>query len=205
MNWLRFGTLSVGALTTTLLLGLIMVYLLSRRHKPLDACFLTGYIAVIFILTLSYTIRYAVFSPLSLSTGQVSNLIVFGVAALIQFSYHYGGCRFPRESKIVLIISLVTGAGLWGSLFFVEDLAAVYDFEAQYFTYQFGPRIGIFTLPGFIWASSVFFRNSRAAGNEKKERDARSNRNFALLTPHYRYTAAFLSAVSVKRHFAQPL
>ena len=104
MSWLRLGSLSVGSLTTTVLLGVITVYLLALRSKSRDAWYLTGYIAVLFILLLSYTVRYSVFSPAGSRTGQFSNLIVFGTACLVQFAYHYGGDIYPRESRASLVM-----------------------------------------------------------------------------------------------------
>ena len=96
MSWFRLSSLSVGSLTTTLLLGVICAYLLSLKGKSSDTWFLTGYLGCLFVLLLSYAARYTIFSPAGADTGQVSNLIVFGVPCLIQFAYHYRGNTHPR-------------------------------------------------------------------------------------------------------------
>ncbi len=202
MEWLRLGTLSVGSLTTTILLGMITGYLLSLRGKRRDTWCLAGYLGTLFVLLLSYTVRYSLFSPVSLATGQVSNLIVFGLVCLIQFAYHYGENHHPRESRIALYVSLGLSAVIWGSLF-LDRGQAVYDFQAEYFTYEYGPRISILTLAGYCWALSVLVRkvvrasrhSERAAGGEAAARGAAlralvqprgrtavSCRSFALLT-----------------------
>jgi PAS domain S-box-containing protein len=178
MSWLRLSTLSIGSLTTTILLGVIAGYMLAQRKKQADAWYLAGYIFALFILLLSYTIRYSVYSPAALATGQMSNLVVFGVVSLIQFAYHFGGNEHPRESRVVLILSLAASFFVWASLFLPGSRPAVYDFKAEYFTYVYGPRISILTLIGYVWACIVFIRKvGRLSG-----RTAASARSFALLT-----------------------
>ena len=88
MNWLRFSTLSIGSLTTTLLLAVITGYLLSLKVKHPDTWYLAGYLGSLFVLLLSYTVRYSVFSSASVLTGQFSNLIVFGVVSKHLFFLH---------------------------------------------------------------------------------------------------------------------
>jgi len=202
MSWLRLGNLAISSLTTSILLGVICGYLFAVKKKSPDTWFLTGYITSLFILMLSYTIRYSLFSPAGMATGQVSNLIVFGVICLVQFAYHYGGNFHRRESRIVLLIFLSLAIVAWGSLFFKDQFPAVYDFQAQYFTFEYGPRISIVTLGGYLWAFVVLLRKtllfSRQAVPEADRRlrsnrairvflrlygrKARSARSFALLT-----------------------
>jgi PAS domain S-box-containing protein len=176
MSWLRLGSLSVGSLTTTILLGVITGYLLALKNKTVDTWYLTGYIAVLFLLLLSYTVRYSVFSPAAVATGQFSNLIVFGVVCLVQFAYHYGGNLHPGESRIVLYAQLVLSTLAWASLFWMRNVPVVYDFQAQYFTYEYGPRISLATLGGYIWAVVVLARKtvalSRRAGSGKNQAEA---------------------------------
>jgi PAS domain S-box-containing protein len=197
MSWLRLSSLSVGSLTTTILLGVITGYLLSLKNKTVDSRYLAGYIATLFVLLLSYTFRYSVFSPAAMASGQISNLIVFGVVCFVQFAYHIAGNLQPRESRIALCVQLAASLLAWGSLFFAPHLRAVYDFRAQYFTYEFGPRIGMVTLAGYVWTVVVLARKtvilsrraSTTAGHESvaghllrpSGRAARSTGSFALL------------------------
>ena len=55
------STYSVGSLATTLLLGVITGYLLALRNKSRENWYLTGYIGILLLLLLSYTIRYSLF------------------------------------------------------------------------------------------------------------------------------------------------
>jgi PAS domain S-box-containing protein len=157
-----------------------------------------GFIFVLFILLLSYAVRYSIFSNAGRATGQVSNLIAFGVVSLIRFAYVYGENLNRKESRIVFFVSAVVALGVWMSIFFVRDLPVVYDFKAEYFTFEFGPRISMFTLPGFLWAIVVLFRKTVAFSRRTERpasargvvrtllrpagRLARSARSFALLS-----------------------
>ena len=142
------------------------------KGKSPDTRYLTGYLATLLLLLLSYTIRYSIFSAAGLVTGQVANLIVFGVVCLVQFAYHYGGCLHKKESRLALYLFLIAAAAAWSSNFFRPGLPAVYDFQAQYFTYEFGPRISVVTLAenandAILILSKegrVVYTNTRAAG-----------------------------------------
>ncbi len=190
MSWFRLSSLSVGSMSTTILLGLISGYLLTLRRKTPDTWYLSGYLGVLFVLLLSYAVRYSLFSAAGLYTGQFSNLIVFGVVCLIQFAYHFGGNIYVRESRILLYLSLTAALVSWGSLFFRSVVPAVYDFEAEYFSFEYGPRIGAVTLIGYLWAISVMVRKTVlfsggaifASLIRPVGRKARSTRSFALLT-----------------------
>ncbi|MBT3273083.1 MAG: PAS domain S-box protein, partial [Spirochaetales bacterium] len=199
MTWLRFGTLSVGSLNTTILLGLITAYLLVVKNKPRDTRYLAGYLGILFMLLLSYTVRYSFFTNTGLAVSQTSNAIVFGVACLIQFSYHYRENTYKREASIVLWVSFGAAAVIWVSLFFLRNIPEVYDFKAQYFAGTFDARISILVLIFYLWAIGVLLRKmvrfSRAHTEVKpgifgslgclvlpKGQAAVSTRSFALLS-----------------------
>ena len=196
LTWLRFNTLSVGSLTTTLLLLLITAYLLSLKNKRPDTWYLAGYLSVLLILLLSYTIRYSVFAGISRHTRQFSNMVIFGVVCLIQFAYWYGTNHHRLESRIVLIVTLGAALIVWGSLFVRRDASVSYDFKAEYFSFAHGSRISYVILIGYLWSILVLLRkvvrSSRleSAGRcssvhhllRPVGRVAHSTRSFALLT-----------------------
>ncbi len=158
MSWLRLGTLAIESLSSTILLLVITLYLVSMKEKTAEAWFFTGYLGSLFILLLSYTIRYSVFSSASLATGQISNLIVFGVVCLIQFAYRYGEYSYKREGQVVFAMTGVAATAVWVSLFFEKDTTRLYDFSAQYFSIFYSPKVSIFVLFCYLWAISVFIR-----------------------------------------------
>ncbi len=196
MSWFRLNALAVGSLTTTILLGVTTFYLLSLKHKGRETLYLSGYLGSLFVLLLAYTVRYSVFSAAALATGQVANLIVFGVASLIQFAYWFGGNPNRTESRIVLAATLTLAFAAWGTLAVSGRHEALYDFRAEYFTYAFDPRVSILALAEYIWALVVFVRKIGATDERAQSgivpfvrrvirpagKIAASHRSFALLT-----------------------
>ena len=193
LSWLRFNTLSVGSLTTTLLLALITGYLLSLPKKHTDTWYLAGYLGTLLVLLLSYTLRYSVFTSAARHTGQFSNLIVFGVVCLIQFAYRYGENPYPTEARIAAFLSAAGAFLVWASLFFDRSIPITYDFKAQYFTFEYGPRISYYTLIGYLWTFAVLVRKVLRGERPQRctavrllirptGRVAQSARSFAALT-----------------------
>jgi RsiW-degrading membrane proteinase PrsW (M82 family) len=160
MEWFRLGNLAISSLATTILFAVMTGYMLTVKKKSTDAWLLTGYIATLFLLMASYTVRISIFSFVAIATGQISNLIVFAVIFLIQFAYYYGENYNIRESRIVLIISFLIATAAWISLFLNNQIPVVYDFEAQYFTLEFGPRISFVTMGGYLWAFLTLLRKT---------------------------------------------
>ncbi len=185
MGWLRLGVLAVGSFATSIMLLVIGAYVAALRGKTRDTWFLLGYLLSLCVLLVSYTARYSLFTPAGLATGQVSNLIVFGIVCLIQFAYRYGGLDRPREARVALAVSLALAAGVWGVNFLLSSAPAVYDFEAEYFTYEYGPHISSFALAGYLWAFCVLVRRAlrspAAAGRRADPRLRASLLRFAFL------------------------
>jgi len=170
MGWLRLGTLAIESLSSTILLFAITLYLLSRKEKSGEALFFTGYLGFLFLLLLSYTVRYAVFSAASMATGQISNLIVFGLVCFVQFAYRYGSDIFKREARIVFLLTGVAAAAVWISLFFERGAGRHYDFRAQFFTVSYSPKVSVYLLTSYIWATVVLLRKTvRFSRQEPRE------------------------------------
>jgi len=126
----------------------------------------------------------------------MANLIVFGGTCLIQFAYWFGGNPYRRESRWILIGALAADIVAWVTLFVPARYPAIYDFRAEYFTYDFDARVSLIALGEYLWALVVFVRkvaltDERAAGGytswfrrvlHPAGRIARSHRDFALLT-----------------------
>lgn len=198
MEWFRLNALSVGSITSTILLVIIFVYLFSLKNKTHDTWYLTGYLGSLFLLLSSYTFRYFIFSHIGIITGHISNLIVFGVFCLIQFSYNYKRKIFKKESKIFFYLFLITGLIVWIIQLFKPEMKPVYDFQSEYFTYIFDPSISIVTLTGYIWSFIILIRKTiylsklNDTRSEKRNiiriilkpsgRSAVSSRSFAILS-----------------------
>ena len=119
------------------------------------------YYCVLSILLLSYIIRYSVLSVFATHTGQASNLIVFGIVSYVLFAYLFLGNYYPLESKIITSLFSVTALFVYVSIFVKYPLLRlVYDFQAHYFTYLYGLRVGLIVGLGYMWIMVIFLRKT---------------------------------------------
>jgi hypothetical protein len=94
-------------------------------------------------------------------TGQVSNLILFGIVCYILFAYLFQGNYYPLESKIATTLFSIAALFVYISIFAkYPTLGRTYDFQAHYFTYVYGVRVSVVTGLGFIWIIIIFFRKT---------------------------------------------
>jgi len=163
MDWFRFSTFSIGNMTAFIILCLILVYLLRIKEKSRPSWFLLGYVAVLALLLLSYLLRYTIFNPVSFYTGEMSNLIVFGVLLCMLFAYHFPENRHPRESWIVPAAYFCAGtAAFISSIFSGKE---VYSFIAHFFTREMDARIAIVAGSGYLWTVILFLRKAALFSN----------------------------------------
>lgn len=158
MEWLRFGTLAIESLSSTILLMAITIYLISVKQKTADGRFFTGYLGFLLVLHLSYTVRYSVFAPGSMAVSQFANLIVFGLLCFIQFAYHYGGCSNRKEANLAFLVTGVAAVAVWLSLFFEKEAEKLYDFSAQFYFVSYSPKVSIFVFVCYLWGTMVLIR-----------------------------------------------
>lgn len=110
MEWLRFTHLSIGSLCFSIVAGVLVYYLLTARVKSKQTWFLAGFVGFSLVMSLSYVVRYSVLSPSAGVYYAFANSIVFGIALLLFFGYHFPRNLHPRESKIVPFGYLAVGA-----------------------------------------------------------------------------------------------
>jgi hypothetical protein len=164
MEWLRFSNLAIGSFPTGILLCVLTIFLLTIKKKSLSTWVLIGYFSVLSILLLSYVFRYSILSTFVLHTGQVSNLIVFGIVSYLLFAYLFQENIHPSESKIVVVLFTIAAIYVYISNFWrYPELERIYDFKAHYYTYVFGPRVSIVTGLGYVWIIVLFFRKTVSA------------------------------------------
>jgi hypothetical protein len=140
---------------------MLTIFLLNIKKKSLSTWMLIVYYCVLSILLLSYIIRYSVLSVFATHTGQASNLIVFGIASYVLFAYIFMGNYYPLESKIITSLFSLAALYVYVSIFVkYPQLNLVYDFQAHYFTYLYGLRVGLIVGLGYMWIIFIFLRKT---------------------------------------------
>ena len=161
MEWLRISNLAIGSLPTGVLVWVLTIFLLSIKKKSLSTWMLIVYFGVLSLLTLSYILRYSILLTIVFHTGQLSNLIVFGIVSYILFAYLFQENFHPLESKIVTILFSAAALYVYFSIFWIyPELEKTYDFSAHYFTFVYGSGVSIVTGLGYFWIIVIFLRKT---------------------------------------------
>ena len=161
MEWLRFSNLAIGSFPTGVLMCVLTIFLLTIKKKSLSTWMLILYYCVLSILLLSYIVRYSVLSVFGTHTGQASNLIVFGITFYMLFAYLFLGNHYALESKIVASLFSVAALFVYVSIFVqYPRLMQIYDFQAHYYTYLYGVRVGLIVGLGYLWIIIIFLRKT---------------------------------------------
>jgi hypothetical protein len=159
MEWLRFSSLAIGFFPTGVLMCVLTIFLLTIKKKSLATWMLILYYLVLSILLLSYIVRHSVLSSFGSHTGQASNLILFGIAFYMLFAYLFLGNPYIVESKIVCTLFSTAALAVYISIFVqYAGLKQIYDFQAHYYTYLYGVRVGLMVGLGYLWIIIIFLR-----------------------------------------------
>ncbi len=161
MEWLKLSYHSIGTLTASILSFLLTFFLLTKKNKTAPTWWLAGLFAGIFSIFLGYFLAYSVYAPWGAYHRYLTVGVLFGIMSMIQFSYVFPRNEHPRESKIVLILSLIASFGAWGHFVFkTSDMEKVFNFDAHFFTFDYGKEAGIVIALEFLWIVIVLLRKT---------------------------------------------
>lgn len=210
----------MGFLPMLILHLLIVGYLLSWRQKSSATWLLIGWQSCLLLLIVSLFAARTVYNPLSVYLEWMggTTFAMLGTVFMIQFAYHFPRPFYPREARVLLIISSLVWLGLVG-LMVIEAKTApgVLNYHFEGFLYGFlippGEKQGLASFDifdllhplAFIWTLLIWLRQSvrlsRAEEhpnqpgwwqllNRPRGQAAVATRNFALL-----FVAALLTVV----------
>ncbi|MCP5481936.1 MAG: SpoIIE family protein phosphatase [Spirochaetales bacterium] len=93
--------------------------------------------------------------------------------AIVQFAYYYPRLDHARESRIVLVLSILLGLALVADFFWrAYDLRPSFDFAGEIFNYpnEVGSRVAIGILAFVLWFIVVMTRKLRLAKSSSERR-----------------------------------
>ncbi|MCE9501885.1 MAG: hypothetical protein K8R21_15500, partial [Leptospira sp.] len=161
MDWFQLSYHSIGLLTITIISLLIAVFLLTKKDKTGPTWWFAGFFTGFVALTMGYFMAYSVYAPWAAYHRYFTVGIVFGIMSMIQFSYNYPRNEHPKESKIVLIISFLASFGIWAHFIFKTiRMEQIYNFDAHFYTYDYGKEAGAVIALEFLWVLVVLLRKT---------------------------------------------
>ena len=102
----RLTALSIGSLSTAILIGVLTAYLIAIPNKPQALRHLIRYFASVALLAGTYFVRYSFLAETVVPISYLSDLVVLGIASFVSFAFHFPSNDFPRTARAV-------GRGFW--------------------------------------------------------------------------------------------
>jgi two-component system nitrate/nitrite sensor histidine kinase NarX len=176
-NIFSFILLSPGAMgffPTLLMQSIILVALLFWKQKSQATWLLIGWQFSLLLFIVSMFAGLTIYAPLSGYVYWIGGISFSWLASIliIQFAYRVPRLLYPREAQVVLVLSLLLGAGLVTLMYLEasrEPHVAIYGFEVFYYgilTTSQGPAFlsshlfDVLYPLAFLWILFIWLRQS---------------------------------------------
>ncbi|EQA36251.1 SpoIIE-like protein phosphatase domain protein [Leptospira inadai serovar Lyme str. 10] len=154
-----FSHHAIGVFSLFLLTCVLSGFLIFKKNKTLPTYYLIIMYLAYGTMFLGYFISYSLFDPISAYHRYLTVFMIFGIIAFIGFSYNFPENIHPKESKIVLVLSLIVGLGAWLHFIFkTYGKEKVFSFTAHQFSFDFGKEASAVILLCFIISIIILVR-----------------------------------------------
>ncbi|MCB1177979.1 MAG: SpoIIE family protein phosphatase [Leptospiraceae bacterium] len=163
MEWFRISYHSIGVVIVFLILLVEATFLIFKKDKTYPTYWLAGVFIGFSVMLFGYAIAYSVYEPIGAYHRYFTVFVLFGNASFSGFAYHFPRNIHPRESKIAIPLAFILAIG--GYLHFIYNTIAMekfYNFEAHFYSFDFGAQTAIVILFLFLWPLSVLIRKTLA-------------------------------------------
>jgi len=163
MEWLKFSYHSIGVFTAFLILLVQTIFLILKRDKVYPTYWLIGVFVGFTVMLLGYTLAYSIYHPLGAYHRYFTVFVVFGNASFTGFAYHFPKNIHPKESKFVIPFAFIVASlgylhFVWNTLF----MEKIYNFEAHFYTFDFGAQTALVILFLFLLPLVILIRKTIA-------------------------------------------
>lgn len=196
MEALLFSEFAYGRFTPTFLTILSAVFLLSRYRSSRHSLLLGLYLLFIGISHGGFLFAYAVYHPVGAYGWYIASLAPISTVILIQFAYRFPQQNFKKESRIVLLISLIMAFIAMADYYYHAPKFPLILTENHFGSEYYSPFVAPFSVLLYFYAVVLFFRQSAVIAKTNiedqgrnllqriflpKNRKSRAARNLALL------------------------
>lgn len=160
MDTLLFSEFAYGRFTPTFLSFLSAVFLLSR-YKISKHSFLLGlYLLFMSIAHSGFLFAYSVYAPIGAYGWYVASVAPITTLILIQFAYRFPESNFKKESKIVLIVSIILSIFAMGDYYYNASINPVISTENHFGSIYYSPFIAPLAGLSYLFVVILFLRQS---------------------------------------------
>lgn len=173
----RLTAMSIGSLSTAILIGVLTVYLIAIPDKPRALRHLIWYFASVALLGATYFVRYSFLTEAVVPVSYLSDLVVLGVANFVWFAFHFPSNDFPRLGRVTCWSFTLLAALAYLSRF-LQPQEFGYQFYSHYLAIPSNSLVGVVIALGYTLTGSVLlvkaWHYSRVGGIDNRSRAARS-------------------------------
>lgn len=110
---------------------------------------------------LGYFLSYSAFHPFAAYHRYLTVFVIFGIVGFIGFCYHFPRNIYPKESKVVIPLSLFIALGAWIH-FIIKTYGKekIYLFTAHHYSFDFGKEASFAILLCFIISTIILIRKT---------------------------------------------
>jgi HAMP domain-containing protein/tetratricopeptide (TPR) repeat protein len=161
MNHFLLSHHSLGVFLALLILLIQTIFLIFKKGKTIPTFWLIGVFLSFTIMLLGYFLAYSIYHPIGAFHRYLTVFVLFGNASFVGFSYYFPRNIHERESKYVISISFLIA--IFAYLHFVFktfQMEPIYNFDAHFYTFDFGAQTAIFILLLFLISMVVLVRKT---------------------------------------------
>ena len=161
MNNIYLSYHSVGIFLVFILVFIQTVYLISKRDKKIPTYWLIGLFSGFSVMLIGYFFAYSYYHPSGAYHRYFTVFVLFANANMSGFAYHFPRNDFERESKIMIPVAfLIAFISYFHFIYNTYSTEKFYNFDAHFYTFDFGATTAIFILILFLWPLIVLIRKT---------------------------------------------
>ncbi|TGK01085.1 HAMP domain-containing protein [Leptospira semungkisensis] len=154
-----FSHHSIGVFSLFLLTLVLSGFLIFKKDKTLPSYYLLIMYLCYGVMFFGYVLSYSVFDPIAAYHRYLTVFILFGIVCFIGFCYYFPRNVHPKESKVVILISLFMSLAAWAHFMYkTHNMEKIFSFTAHQYSFDFGKEASAIILLCFIISTVVLIR-----------------------------------------------
>jgi HAMP domain-containing protein len=150
---------SVGIFLVFLIAFIQTVFLFIKKDKKPASFWLMGLFAGFSIMLFGYFLAYSFYSPIAAYHRYLTVFVLFANANMSGFAYFFPRDDFSHERHYAVPVAFLVATITY--LYFIYKTIGtekIYNFDAHFFTFDYGASTAIFILLLFLWPLVVLIR-----------------------------------------------
>lgn len=152
---------TIGVFVAFLILIAETIFLILKRDKTTPTYWLIGVFIGFSVMLLGYVLAYSIYHPIGAFHRYLTVFVVFGNASFTGFAYYFPKNIHPQESKLMIPFAFVVASlGYLHFIFNTWSMEKIYNFDAHFYTFDYGAQTALVILFLFILPLAILIRKT---------------------------------------------